>query len=337
MYDFEIGGAECDVGVEVVDLAVVVVLQARLLRYPACGSRHQLHQARCADRRFGAGDKATLLPHQAVDPGVIDTDFFRFRAYLVGVRAEIAQIEIVHQRCLVGGVDGAIRQIVLKRECGGGEQLFIVHAANGPDPFAIGFSTHAEAIQRQRALQAGRRGGGADVGLQRLESDWRNDGRAPQFLRRKLTVKTEFCRDRLKQRPGFFRLACFTQGARFPIHPRRVFLCGWRHVLDRPRHQIPVARAQTSARHPLQIFVGELNVNCFVEPISRLADQLFRALIADLRPAPLTLGFGEWFFAVLLPERRRVARLLFRPASHCDQHQLTLRTGTGERFSRAAL
>ena len=45
LHDLQVGGAEGDVGVEVIHLAVVVVLEADFLRHPARGGGHQLHQA----------------------------------------------------------------------------------------------------------------------------------------------------------------------------------------------------------------------------------------------------------------------------------------------------
>ena len=58
----------------------------------------------------------------------------------------------MHQSSLVGGIDGAIGQIILLRQSGGGEQLFVVHATDGPDPFTVGFGAHAETVECECAL-----------------------------------------------------------------------------------------------------------------------------------------------------------------------------------------
>ena len=172
----------------------------------------------------------------------------------------------MHGRSLVCGVDGAIRQVVLECQRSCSKQLLVVEAADAPDPFTIGFGAHAHAIHRKRAPESRHLGNRAHIRLLRLEPGWRNHRRPAQLFCRKLAVEIEFSGDRFEQQPRVVRPAGLAQAARLPVDPDGLFLCGGRHVLDGTRHQLPVAGAQAGARHPLQIFIGQLNVVHFVAP-----------------------------------------------------------------------
>ena len=117
----------------------------------------------------------------------------------------------MHQSSLVGGIDGAIRQIILMRQSGGGEKLSVVHATDGPDPLAVRLGAHAEPVKCECALESGRLGNRRYVGLGGFETHRRNHRRLAQLFGRQLAIKTELGGDGFKQRTGFVRLAQFAQ------------------------------------------------------------------------------------------------------------------------------
>jgi hypothetical protein len=95
--------------------------------------------------------KSALLAHQAQHPGFLQLLRARIVAQRLAIRREIAHAEIVQLQSLVGGVDGAVEHFVLAREFGRGQELPVVHAAYGPDPFTRRFETLIQLIQRERA------------------------------------------------------------------------------------------------------------------------------------------------------------------------------------------
>src|SRR5690606_29260867 len=70
----EVGGADGDVGVLVVELVGAEAFQPNFFCRPARGGGHDLHQARGADVRARVHDEAAFLAHQAVDIGGVQPD-----------------------------------------------------------------------------------------------------------------------------------------------------------------------------------------------------------------------------------------------------------------------
>ena len=70
----EVGRADVDVGVEVIDLTGVEAGQADMTRCLARGGRHDLHQAAGTHARTGVHDEAAFLADQAVGISRVDSD-----------------------------------------------------------------------------------------------------------------------------------------------------------------------------------------------------------------------------------------------------------------------
>jgi hypothetical protein len=64
---------------------VVIISESNLLGDPLGGGRHQLHQTGSADIRFGTGDEAAFLAHQAINPSIVERLIPRRRAHLIAV------------------------------------------------------------------------------------------------------------------------------------------------------------------------------------------------------------------------------------------------------------
>src|SRR6266705_884684 len=137
----------------------------------------------------------------------------RFLRKELAVGREIANGEIVLGNGPVGGVDGAIPDLVAARQLRGGEQMTIVHAAYAPEPLTRALGAQLGTIQRERPLDPGKRGDPGNLLVGGLGRLGRKLELHAQFLGRKTAVEVELPGDALEVAFGLERIAQGALGA----------------------------------------------------------------------------------------------------------------------------
>ncbi len=248
----EVGAAELHIHPHVGDLVVAVIGQADLARHQFGGGRHELHQPRSAHPRLDIGDKARLLPDQAVEKSLVHVFGRRGLADGFTVRHGVALGDVHPARHPFAGVDAAIPELLLAGQFGCALHLLVVEPAQRKIPFAHRLVAQVDAEQGQRALQPRprrllrndrqrRRGQGsrqADLHAQRVGSE--------------LAVKIPGIRHLGQQRAALDRVAEFFERAGVPVAPRQIFVALIDQRARGAAHQRPVLRAQRGAHLPFE-------------------------------------------------------------------------------------
>ncbi len=108
------------------------IVHADLFRHPLRCRRHDLHQTLRTHRRFGCGDKATLLPHQTINPCAIERQAFGGRLDLITKRRQVAQAVVMLLDRSIGGMNRTIQHALRPRKFGGGKQFAVAQVTHGP-------------------------------------------------------------------------------------------------------------------------------------------------------------------------------------------------------------
>jgi hypothetical protein len=93
-----------------------------ILRRPARGGRHHLHQARGAHARARIHDEAAFLADQAIDIGRVQPDGLGALRVAEGHGEALLQSMV---RGAFAGVDAAVPHLALAGQVGGGQQFAV--------------------------------------------------------------------------------------------------------------------------------------------------------------------------------------------------------------------
>ena len=286
----QVGRANRDVGVPVIDLVGRKTVHADFFRRPARRGGHDLHQAGCAHAGAGIHDETAFLAYQAVDIGRVEVDGLAAPDHRFPKGHGKALLEIRHGGGALAGVDAAVPDLAVTGELGGSQQFTLAHAAllvqiGCVVPLANAFRTQANRDGVGGAVQAGV----APCGFFFFRSElcrlgWHGDF-LTQVFKRKLLVKAAHRSDGLQQGQRFGALRRdhggrrralrrdyggwnvgrrrSQQRTRFPVGPGRVLAGVIAHGIDGLGYQLPVglaASAQGCARLPGQHVVGQVGV-----------------------------------------------------------------------------
>ena len=311
----EVGGADGDVYIVLVDHRGLKIGHADFFGRPLGRGGHHLHQPGGPDVGACVHDEAAFLADQPVHIGGIKPNGAGAGDHFVFERHRVALLPAHKALGALAGVDAAVPHLGLAGDGSGGQQIAVLHAAGlvqvgGVVPFAHAFAAQADADGIQRPRQAGVGVGAGDfLGGGRLRLGRRQHG-LPQVFSGQLFVEAIDTGNAAQQGLG----ACLVggcalgqQGAGLPVHPGAVLLLRGGHGGDGALHLVPLASTQGGAGQPGQAVVVQVGqLFDLGKIIQRIVRQAAGGHFADHAPDPVLLFGGQR----LLPARAQQLRRL---------------------------